>query len=785
MVDFTASFKGSIPKAKNVLVKYEILSYLPMILFSYFIGRVVILGFLNPFSIAFLCAVIVSNSYTLMVSISLLLGVFSNKNPELFLWHFLTIGILYFFSIILRKSRINKRLIFSIVGAFTSFVAGFFIFYLKNYYLYDILMLIMEAIMICALSNIYEKGLPLFTDFKRRRVISLEEMISIAILFSSLFLSTPLTFAGLSIKNIISIFLIFIFSFRGNAGAGALSGTTFGILQSLSGEIYSSAIGVYSLCGLLSGALKKYGRAMMIIAFITGNAIMTFYINGSTEVLIRFNEIILAAFLFLIIPEKTLNKIIQVNVLSNSKMKINEDLRIKNYTADKLNQVSDVFKELSTSINMGLNDKNYFSHLDAADIIDKTVKDICYTCGLYNNCWKKDFYRTYQRFFELLSIIESGELFKYKEGKALKDACAFPDKVWNGLRCNFNIYKSNHLWKKRINEGRTAYGQQMLETSKLIDELAETIKTNTEFDNDIESLLIAALDGLGIYIEEAFVMNNKNSMEIDIKCKSCGGKRKCVNIILPEIKKLTGKDFVKVDSICRWANLPYCSLKLKEVYKYSIITGFAKKQNPNYDVSGDNFSFVRTEKEKFFMILSDGMGCGYKAAIESSIAVNLLEKFLYAGYEQNAALEAINSFLLIKSSDENYATMDISIINQYTGEVEFLKAGAVSTFIKEKNRVGIIKNSSLPAGILNNIDIEISKKKLGNGDFVIMLTDGALDANKNELDKEGWLADIIESINTGNPQKLADFILQSCLEKSQGIAEDDITVLVAKLWEPR
>ena len=224
-------------------------------------------------------------------------------------------------------------------------------------------------------------------------------------------------------------------------------------------------------------------------------------------------------------------------------------------------------------------------------------------------------------------------------------------------------------------------------------------------------------------------------------------------------------------------------MKIREAHRFCIATGFARKLKESASVSGDNYSFIELRDGKFFMVLSDGMGSGPRAALESRLAVNLLEKFLYAGYDQNAALEAINSLLLIKSDDENYATLDISIINQYTGEVEFLKVGAVSTFIKYKDRVDIIRNSSLPAGILNKVDVEFNRRKIGDGDFVIMVTDGVLDANESDLDKEKWLAELIDDIDTRNPQKIADSIIESCFLKSKGQVADDMTILVAKVWK--
>jgi stage II sporulation protein E len=115
--------------------------------------------------------------------------------------------------------------------------------------------------------------------------------------------------------------------------------------------------------------------------------------------------------------------------------------------------------------------------------------------------------------------------------------------------------------------------------------------------------------------------------------------------------------------------------------------------------------------------------------------------------------------------------------------VEFIKVGAVSTFIKNEEGVQIIKASTLPVGILDRIDVELVKNRLKDGDFVVMVTDGVLDCNKDIVNKEKWLAELIMDIETRNPQRLAEEILQSCLKANNEVAPDDMTVIAAKVWE--
>ena len=66
--------------------------------------------------------------------------------------------------------------------------------------------------------------------------------------------------------------------------------------------------------------------------------------------------------------------------------------------------------------------------------------------------------------------------------------------------------------------------------------------------------------------------------------------------------------------------------------------------------------------------------------------------------------------------EEKFSTVDLSSIDLYTGEVDFMKVGAVASFIKSDDTIDIIKSKSLPIGVLDKADIERHKKSVSHGD---------------------------------------------------------------------
>ena len=70
--------------------------------------------------------------------------------------------------------------------------------------------------------------------------------------------------------------------------------------------IYS--VGSYSVAAIVCSLCKRYGKGGIITGFILSNAAITFYVNGSSQVLINLYEILIAGGLFMFMPAKKLKQ---------------------------------------------------------------------------------------------------------------------------------------------------------------------------------------------------------------------------------------------------------------------------------------------------------------------------------------------------------------------------------------------------------------------------------------------------------------------------------------------
>ena len=129
---------------------------------------------------------------------------------------------------------------------------------------------------------------------------------------------------------------------------------------------------------------------------------------------------------------------------------------------------------------------------------------------------------------------------------------------------------------------------------------------------------------------------------------------------------------------------------------------------------------------------------------------------------------------------ENYATLDISLINLYKGECSFLKNGAVGTYVLNQGKMYCIEGQSLPMGVVSDAEPYIGKMSLYPGDYVIMMTDGIVDAFAG---REEELERLLQEQRIVNPQELAEYIVDEAVAQSGGKVNDDMSVVVAAVWE--
>ena len=284
-----------------------------------------------------------------------------------------------------------------------------------------------------------------------------------------------------------------------------------------------------------------------------------------------------------------------------------------------------------------------------------------------------------------------------------------------------------------------------------------------------------------VILKAAWVMDKvEGRRQIFLTLRARSGQCVSVTEVAQMLSELCESNMTSVQGSRCIVNGEFHTIHFVEDVSYQMLYGVSRLTRENEKVSGDNYICRQEDGGRFVMCLSDGMGSGMDACRESEIVVELLEQFLDSGFSQETAARMVNSALVLKGREGMFSTVDICAVDLYTGICEFLKAGAASTFIKRDHWVEAISSESLAAGLVQRIDFDTASRKLYHGDYLIMMTDGVMDALPVECEEE-TMKEIIMDIQDETPREISRGILERALGYSDYHARDDMTVLVANV----
>jgi stage II sporulation protein E len=83
---------------------------------------------------------------------------------------------------------------------------------------------------------------------------------------------------------------------------------------------------------------------------------------------------------------------------------------------------------------------------------------------------------------------------------------------------------------------------------------------------------------------------------------------------------------------------------------------------------------------------------------------------------------------------------------------------------------------------LDKPDIDITDKRIINGDFIIMVSDGVLDHDSETTGNFQWMVEFLKNLDCTDPKEMCQEIIDKAKELSGGKIKDDMTVIVEKVY---
>ena len=349
--------------------------------------------------------------------------------------------------------------------------------------------------------------------------------------------------------------------------------------------------------------------------------------------------------------------------------------------------------------------------------------------------------------------------------------------------CREAIDRRDILWQKKLSENKSLMVDQLREMSRIMMELAKENRRCVPMSSRRFKQIAHAFKEMELQLKNLYLIENENGRtEISVTLKSKGKNPFSSDEVGDLLSVLLGTHLSSRQDNKFFLSESFETLYYVEESKFHTLTGVAKAVKETEQISGDNYSFFEMETGNLTAVLSDGMGSGDKACADSTMVVELVQRFLEAGFQMEMAIQMINSTLLSGGEQGNMSTLDVCSLDLYSGECHFVKVGSSSSYIKRQHLVDRISSGNLPLGIFQKPDMESIGRTLMDGDYIIMISDGVLDALSQGIG-EDMLSEFIGSLTVENPGEMANTILRYCILQSRGHIRDDMTVMVIGLWE--
>ena len=203
--------------------------------------------------------------------------------------------------------------------------------------------------------------------------------------------------------------------------------------------------------------------------------------------------------------------------------------------------------------------------------------------------------------------------------------------------------------------------------------------------------------------------------------------------------------------------------------------GMAAEAKSGKEICGDTAWFGPLQDGRYLVALSDGMGHGEAAAMASRQTVELLRLCLDAGYSRQQTLTAVNGMLLLGGCGERFATADMLTIDMWKGHAALDKLGAAASWLYQQGQLICLTGDALPLGILEEIDEHGCDMRLGEGDALILMTDGVEDALGSVSAIE---AAVQAALAHPDAQAAAEQLVQAALDADEERRDDQSAVVV-------
>ena len=194
---------------------------------------------------------------------------------------------------------------------------------------------------------------------------------------------------------------------------------------------------------------------------------------------------------------------------------------------------------------------------------------------------------------------------------------------------------------------------------------------------------------------------------------------------------------------------------------------------PANAVGGDTFDYS-LNRDTLHLSVTDAVGNDVNAALLASVLLGSLRNSRRRGADLASQARIANDALAAHALVGQFVTGQLARVDLHTGSMTVVNAGHPLPYRVRDGRVSEIDLSvDMPFGLYAGRDLQVRWLQLEPGDRIVLVTDGMLERNAEDLDLPGMLSREARM----HPREMVYELAETVLDATGGDLHDDATVL--------
>ncbi|HUP44478.1 MAG TPA: SpoIIE family protein phosphatase [Thermoanaerobaculia bacterium] len=212
---------------------------------------------------------------------------------------------------------------------------------------------------------------------------------------------------------------------------------------------------------------------------------------------------------------------------------------------------------------------------------------------------------------------------------------------------------------------------------------------------------------------------------------------------------------------------------------------FSAHFEPTASIGGDYYDVFNIDKTRLAVAIGDVSGHGLSTGLVMAMVKAAMTTLVEEGAEETSLFHRLNELVYRSTERRAFMTLGFTIFDLEHGTIRHTNAGHLYPYLLRTGETSpiAIESPSLPLGVRHEISTRTVELDLREGDTIVYLSDGIVEAQNDLGDPFGFdqLELLLAAVNDRSPSSIRDVILDAvAVHSGNRPADDDRTVMVLR-----